>query len=108
MEHRNGQREVHQRVVFRVLRVVGDRFDIGGQLLFAPAAHEDGVDDQKQNDPAFGHGEGVHIEVVDLEKQGRRSEGHEKDHIQSRAGLGKAFEVVVHRCSSPFFRLKAG
>ena len=96
MEDRDRQREIHQRVVLGVFRVIGHRFDIRGQLLFAAAAHDDGIDDQQQDGSAFGHREGKHIQIIDLEEKSRRREKHEKDQIQSRARLGKALEGVVH------------
>ena len=95
-EHGDRQREVHERVVLGVLRVIGHRLDIGGQLLFAAAAEDERVDDQQQDDPALGDSEVEHVQIVHLEKKRCRRKEHEKEQVQSRAGLGQSFERVVH------------
>ena len=90
-ESGDGQREIHQGVVFGVLRVIGHGLDVRFQLLCAAAAGEEGVDHQDEDDDTLGHRKLVH-----LEKQGCRREEDEEDQVQSPARLGQPLQVFVH------------
>ena len=94
-ESGDGQREIHQGVVFGVFRIVGHGFDVRFQLLCAAAAGEEGVDHQDEDDDALGH-----RKLVQLEKQGCRREEDEEDQVQSPARLGQPLQVFVHRRTS--------
>ena len=77
-ENDDGQREIEQSVVFRRLRVVGDRFDVRHQRLALAAAAYRRIYDEPQNGNSLGR-----REIIVLHYQRRCREHDEEKHERS-------------------------
>ena len=96
-EYGDGQRKMLERIVLGILRVIGHRFDIGGQLFFPDAAGDQRKDQQHQDHTALGGSQEILLEI----QRRRREEDHEKQ-MDPHAGLAQPLDalVILHRGAS--------
>ena len=88
-KHRDGQREIHERAALGIFRVIGDGFNIGGQLLCLPAPGNQVEDQQQQDRCALGRGQTVMLQI-----ERRRSEEN-KEQKRQLSGFGQPTQRLV-------------
>ncbi len=82
------QREIHQRLVLRVLGPVGNGFHILRELPLLDAPGNERIDQQHDDDRRLGR-----RKVILLEIQRRRGEGYQEEQMDPYAGFRKALEL---------------
>ena len=90
-ENGDGQREIHQCVVFGVLRLIGYGLDIGGQLLLLPALGKDGDHHQQQNNARLNG-----RQLIQPEKQRSHGKSHQDEHMDGSARLRQPPQILIH------------